>query len=172
MDNGSVRQVEDSATVTLSNFPEHPAAEYVDKYGARREMVNGQPHYVTTDDQGRAIVGPKQHRHRLRWGRVRPERRPAGGGEGGSIKAKVHVGVDMADPEATVLIVQGEEVPAPKKVTWRDRVRHGKHVWMARLYDKEWHEATRHLAVDIMMWSMGLSMSVIFIKGAWWVVSL
>lgn len=150
--------------------PPHPAAELGERNGYTEDVVGGQHRFVTRDDLGRSVLGPRRHRHRP--GLIRKSKRPK------EVTRMIKVTPANEDPDATQpFVIEAEEVPevvvpAEAMPAWKAWLTEQKRVWRRRIMDPEWHLAGRHLAVDVFLWAMSLSLAVIFLKGAWWVVTL
>jgi hypothetical protein len=133
--------------------------EMFDQNGYWTEEVNGEQRYVTTDGKGRSVIGPRRRgRRKLFGGRPHTQSR-----------AVVPAQID----EGPTVVVR----PYPEVVRGTARVRSGwwrrqKAVWTARFYDRDWHAAVQHTGVDVMIWVMGVSVSAVFVKAAYWVVTL
>lgn len=148
----------------------HPAEVLIERNGYIEEMLSGKQYYVTTDDLGRSVIGPKRHRAKPSMFRKRK-----------SLKEKttpVQSQPDPNDPDATDVILTGEEVSTDEVQEavvlprWKAWLVEQRRVWRNRMQDEQWHQTARHIAVDIFVWSMCGSLATIFIKGAWWVITL
>jgi hypothetical protein len=131
--------------------------EMFDSNGAYIEEVDGELRYVTADERGRAVVGPRAH-SRSRWmgNRRHTRNRP------------------QIDGDTTNLVYAGEEVRGVAQVPTGTQawLRRQKAKWLNRFYNEEWHKAVQHTGVDLMVWTMGTSVAAVFVKGAYWVVTL
>lgn len=149
--------MEGRAAVTLE--------EMFDENGWYTEELYGQQRYVTRDERGKAVVGPRRR-----------------GGRGlmaighGSRKANAN----QRPQKAVVAELQsnaGEEVPVvlpsasvrDKAASWTKRQRAR---WERRFKDKEWHSAVQHTALDVALWAACGSFAAVCVKAAWFVVTL
>ena len=118
--------------------------------GGYVEEVHGEQRYVTSH-QGRAVIGPRRHSAKGMLGRLRKRR-----------------SARIANSNSETVEVPRSEAPMPDagvlaRLRW---------AWLTRFYDEQWHKAVQHLGVDLMIWGVGGSVTAVFIKGAWWVISL
>ena len=174
----------------MFTVPEHPAAEWGERYGYYEETVHGRRMYVTKDDNARAIVGPKRHRARGVLALGRKRRRTAAQPNPGALErtitledVRTEVGRTLARTaqqlEESMTTVDFSKIagvftyptpPTPqKKVGMFKRVRN----WFTeRFYDEEWHKGAQRLAMTVLLWAFTLTAITVFVKGALWLVTL
>jgi hypothetical protein len=140
--------------------------EMFDRNGYDTVEINGQDRYVTRDDNGVAHMSEiKRHRRPSRWLRRWRE---------GHVPSQPV----QNDAEATIVLPTGDRVAV--EVTTRqigrgslgERYTIAKLRWSERLHSKRWHEAVRHVAVDIAVWAGCASLAAVMVKAAWFVVML
>jgi len=130
--------------------------------GYRTDLVGPEERYVSTDERGRSVIGPRRHGHRPRRGWWRNKH----------TKQTKKAGTAVHD-DTTIVIIdrKGVEV-AQQEPGLKGWAAHQKKVWLSRFYDAGWHKAVQHTAVDVLLWAAGLSMAAVMLKGAWWIVTL
>lgn len=114
-----------------------------DRNGYYVEDREGETRYVTRDERGRAVFGPRQHSTHGWMSKLHPRNRRSG----------------------VVTGPQSQEGPTMET----EPEKKGR---LSRLRDAEFHKAVQHTAVDITMWACGLSLAAIAIKCAYWVVTM
>jgi hypothetical protein len=145
--------------------PVHPTGALAERNGFYQDKVNGERRYITVDDLGRAAVGPRVHRAGRLWPNMK--RRHTKQTQETMNQAADH------SAETTVIVLDGEEVQDAVIVPeWRDRLRRSGRRLLACLRDKEWHETARQNAVTLFTYLTLGSVAAVFLKGAWWVVTL
>jgi len=174
----------------LFTVPEHPAAQWGERYGYYEETVHGRRMYVTKDDNARAIVGPKRHRARGFMALGRKRRRTEAQPNPGALERTitpydVHSEIRQTMARTAQQLQQSMDTvdfskirdcfsfPAPpppqKKVGMFKRVRN----WFTeRFYDEEWHKGAQRLAMTVLLWAFTLTAIAVFVKGALWLVTL
>jgi hypothetical protein len=124
--------------------------EMGEQHGSYVDEVGGEERHITTDQHGRAVVGPRRHASKVRK----------------FFRGHTRATQQDADTITTGEVQQVVEGDNESRWAWLRRQ------WMVRFYDEQWHKAIQHTAADIMIWSLGLSFSAVVIKGAYWVVTL
>lgn len=149
--------------------------------GYYRTAVGAEIRYVTRDG-GRAVIGPLSHRKRHKGKKGAP---PAYTGsrlmkpeDVAAMQANLSKAFSNLEKNFHGITLRDEVPPAPEPAKPRrkrlrvrpffTRVRATVEDWF---WIREWHEAVRHIAIDLLVWVLCLSVAAIMIKCAWWVVS-
>jgi hypothetical protein len=119
-----------------------------DRNGYYIEDLEGETRYVTRDERGRAVFGPRQRRTHGWMAKLHPRNRRR---NGAVVGAESQEGSTM-------------ELETEAGTRW-GRLR-------ARWRDAEFHKAVQHTAIDVTMWGCGLSLVAVAAKCAYWVVML
>lgn len=163
--------------------PENPAAGYVPKYGVYKEEMRGRVYYVTSDDKGRALLGPVSHRA------IKKRKNPPTGPTLVSRPLKVLIddeamreaGIRMADSMNRTMQQLAESLgtvelpkpePAPVKEKGPGMLRRMANWVEDKWYDDEWHRGARNTAGTVLLWSFTALALLTFVKGALWVLSI
>lgn len=144
--------------------PVHRAAVHVERRGYYEEELKGGKYYVTKDERGGAVVGPKRHRGRALFSRKprstgspEPEPQPP-------VPAPMEqVFEALRNIRVTPLGSFSPPPPPPRR-----RVRD----WFSNWRDPEWHEAAQHTAKTVRMWSFTVFSVAIFAKGLLWILPM
>lgn len=112
--------------------------------------VRGEKRYVTRDEKGRAVVGPRRR-----------------GGRG--VMAFLHPRGNGRKP---VQVVEAEYYGGDGQEPQENWAQRAKRRWLERWYNPEWHKAVQHTALDLAIWAPCLALAAVSLKGAWWVVTL
>lgn len=149
-------------TTMSFTVPMTPFAAMAERNGYRKETVRGRVHYTSTDDLGRAVVGPRSHRA-TRNRVITPQ-------ETRIMKWDTDTSGVNTEPIVEAEVV--DEVVHDERPTWRERARRFGQRVINRLKDLEWHDTARHCAVTAFTWVALGSLALVFIKGAIWVMFL
>lgn len=117
--------------------------EMMNEHGWDETELNGTNRYVTRDEFGRAVVGPVKHGKGRRRSLL------------GRLRRKERVVTLDSHAETVVIDTEGVET-----------------ITEAKLHDRDFHQAVRYVAVDLLTWSFCLSLGAVCVKVAWMVVGL
>lgn len=159
--------------------------EVVGSGGFYRAEIGTEIRYVTRDG-GRAVIGPLSHRKRKNKKSAPPAY------SGSRLMTPEDIGIAHANlnkafsgigealssmklPSDLRIRMSVPPTQEPAKKPKRGRVR----ALLARMRSNvedwfwmpEWHQAVRHVAIDVLVWVLCLSTSAVIAKCAWWVVS-
>jgi hypothetical protein len=156
--------------------------EAVGTGGFYRTEVGSEIRYVTRDG-GRAVIGPLSHRKRKNKKNAPPAytgsrlMTPEDVGIAHANLNKAFAGVNEALRNMKVPTLRPVVPPTqePAKKPKRGRVRALLARVRANVEDwfwlPEWHQAVRHVAIDLLVWVLCLGTAAVIAKCAWWVVS-
>lgn len=146
--------------------PVHRAAPFMVQNGYYEEELRGGTYYVTKDDRGKAVVGPKRHRGSVLFGR---KKRAAGTPEPEPTPTPhpLQQAMDEVARNFRVQPIPGfSPLPPPRRRFARVRD------WFANWRDPEWHENAQHTAKTVRMWAFTLFSLAIFVKGLLWILPM
>lgn len=110
------------------------------KNGQREDTVGGRRYRVSTDHNGRTVIGPVRHRKASRKG----------------IYMAMMTGGpnDLTARISNVMRMATSPLPPPQKRSlwsrFKDRCANG---W-DRLTDPDWHRLMQHIALDVLLWAL------------------
>lgn len=155
-------------------------------FGCRIDTIDGRRRYVSSDEKGRAMVGP-QARRRKGWSWFGLKRKkPTTTGHVAVTKTIMLDGAAV-DPSMVRLIDMETRFlstlpplefppvkstpptpPAPQKANLFSRMFEG---LLSQLYDKEWQEMVKNTALTIMISAVTVFVVALCVRGTLWVVS-
>ena len=141
--------------------PMHRAAPLMVQNGYYEEDLKGGRYYVTKDEKGGAVVGPKRHRGVSLFSRKKRSQ-----GEPEPVPHPFQQAMESLRNISIEPIPVFSPAPPPRRRFARVRD------WFANWRDPEWHEAAQHTAKTVRMWAFTVFSVAIFAKGLLWILPM